>query len=136
MNENQSIGLSRRRLLQAGALLPLGGATAWAQAQESDALAKIHARGSLIVAVYNTMPPFNLDGAGIDVKIAEQLALALGVKLSLMPFNARSGWAVGMAVKKDSTGLARELQAAVNDMSQDGRLTKIFAAQGVPWGAA
>jgi len=278
--------VSRRSLLQAGTALSLGGAMAWAQAEEPDALARIRARGSLIVAVYNTMPPFHVDGAGIDVKIAEQLALALGVKLSLMPFSAgenmeddlrnmvwkghymgfgpadvlmhvpvdkplmdgqkqtlifapyfketvalayrigspprienladlkdlkvavagqtlagwlllgaddgaykeqlmthmddgteaaklllsgavnvaagnsselnsvlkgdkqfrvipmpipraaRSGWAVGMAVKKNSTDLARELQKAINDMSKDGRLTSIFAEQGVPWGAA
>jgi ABC-type amino acid transport substrate-binding protein len=285
-NENQSGTVSRRRLMQAGSLLPLMGTAAWAQAQESDALTRIRTRGSLIVAVYNTMPPFNVNGAGIDVKIAEQLALALGVTLNLMPFNAgesmgddlrnmvwkghylgfgpadvllhvpvdkplmdsqpqalifapyyketvalayrieavprlesladlkgrkvavagqtlagwlligaddgaykeqlstrmddgteaaklllsgdvdvaagnaselhsvlkgdkqfrvipmpiprapRSGWAVGMAVKKNSTSLARELQAAMNNMSTDGRLSHIFAAQGVPWGAA
>ena len=285
-NEPQSSDVSRRRLLQAGVMLPLCGAMTWAAAQDVDALARIQARGSLIVAVYNTLPPFNVNGSGIDVKIAEQLALALGVTLSLMPFNAgesmgddlrnmvwkghylgfgpadvllhvpvdkplmdsekqtlifapyyketvalayhvgnvsrlesltdlkglkvavagqtlagwlllgaeegvlkdqlithmddgtaaanlllsgavnvaagnaselhsvlkgdknfkvipmpiprapRSGWAVGMAVKKDATGLARKLQSVVNDMSTDGRLTKIFAEQSVPWGAA
>lgn len=285
-NKPCSRAMSRRSLLQAGTLLSLGGAMTWAQAQEADALARIRTRGSLIVAVYNAMPPFHVNGAGIDVKIAEQLALALGVKLSLMPFSAgenmeddlrnmvwkghylgfgpadvlmhvpvdkplmdsqkqtlifapyfketvalsyrvestpriesladlkgikvavagqtlagwlllgaddgaykeqlmtrmddgteaakllqsgavsvaagnaselnsvlkgdkqfrvipmpiprapRSGWAVGMAVKKNSTGLARELQTAINDMSKDGRLTKIFSEQGVPWGAA
>lgn len=87
-NETGLNGASRRRLLQAGALLPLCNTMAWAQAQESDALTRIRKRGSLIVAVYNTMPPFNLDGAGIDVQIAEQLALSLGVTLNLMPFNA------------------------------------------------
>lgn len=87
-NETGLNGVSRRRLLQAGALLPLCNTMAWAQAQESDALTRIRKRGSLIVAVYNTMPPFNLDGAGIDVQIAEQLALSLGVTLNLMPFNA------------------------------------------------
>jgi len=87
-NETGLNGVSRRRLLQAGALLPLCSTMAWAQAQESDALTRIRKRGSLIVAVYNTMPPFNLDGAGIDVQIAEQLALSLGVTLNLMPFNA------------------------------------------------
>ncbi len=87
-NETGLNGVSRRRLLQAGALLPLCNTMAWAQAQESDALTRIRKRGSLIVAVYNTMPPFNLDGAGIDVQIAEQLALSLGLTLNLMPFNA------------------------------------------------
>lgn len=87
-NETGLTGVSRRRLIQAGALLPLSGSMAWAQAQESDALTRIRKRGKLIVAVYNTMPPFHADGAGIDVQIAEQLALSLGVTLSLMPFNA------------------------------------------------
>lgn len=286
-NETRLCGVSRRRLLQAGAMLSLGGTTAWAQAQEeSDALTRIRARGSLIVAVYNTMPPFNVEGAGIDVQIAEQLALELGVKLSLLPFSAgenmaddlrnmvwkghylgfgpadvllhvpvdkplmdsqqqvlilapyfketvalayhvghvpqlesladlkglkvavagqtlagwlllgadggayreqlmtrmddgtqaahlllsgevtvaagnaselhsvlkgdkqyrvipipiprapRNGWAVGMAVKKNSTNLARALQSAINKMSSDERLSKIFAGHGVPWSAA
>lgn len=279
-------GIKRRRLLQAVSLLPLSGSVAWAQAQETDALARIRARGSLIVAVYNTMPPFNMEGAGIDVQIAEQLALELGVKLNLLAFNAgenmaddlrnmvwkghylgfgpadvllhvpvdkplmdsqkqvlilapyykesvalahhvghvprlesladlkglqiavagqtlagwlllgadegayreqlvtrmddgtqaarlllsgevkvaagnaselhsvlkgdkqyrviplpvprapRSGWAVGMAVKKDSTNLARALQSVINNMTADERLAKIFAGQGVPWSAA
>ena len=87
-NETGLNGVSRRCLLQVGALLPLCSTMAWAQAQESDALTRIRKRGSLIVAVYTTMPPFNLDGAGIDVQIAEQLALSLGVTLNLMPFNA------------------------------------------------
>jgi ABC-type amino acid transport substrate-binding protein len=87
-NETAVNGVSRRRLIQAGALLPLGGATAWAHAQETEAMARIKKRGSLIVAVYNAMPPFHVEGVGIDVKIAEQLALSLGVKLQLMPFSA------------------------------------------------
>ncbi len=278
--------LSRRCLLQAGALLPMAGASDWALGQEADALERIRKRGSLTVAVYNTMPPFHVDGVGIDVKVAEQLALALGVKLNLMPFNAgesmeddlrnmvwkghylgfgpadvllhvpvdkplmdsqkqtlifapyyketvamayqvdrvpkleslddlkdfkvavagqtlagwlligsdggahsgqlmtrmddgvtaarlllsgevamaagnaselhsvlggnklfrivpmpmprapRNGWAVGMAVKRNATDLARALQTTVNEMAKDDRLAKIFAAQGVPWGAA
>ncbi len=279
-------GVHRRRLLQAGALLTLTGTAAWAQAQEVEALDRIRKRGSLVVAVYNAMPPFHVEGAGIDVKIAEQLALSLGVALNLLPFNAgenmeddlrnmvwkghylgfgpadvllhvpvdkplmdsqkqalifapyyketvalaydvervpqlesladlknhkvavagqtlagwlligsdegayreqlmtrmedgataarlllsgevavaagnaselhsvlkgnkryrvipmpiprapRNGWAVGMAVKKNATDLARALQSTVNDMAKDGRLSGIFAAQGVPWGAA
>jgi len=280
------IGMSRRRLLQAGTALSFGGAIGLAQAQETDALTRIRKRGSLVVAVYNAMPPFHVNGAGIDVSIAEQLALALGVTLSLLPFNAgesmeddlrnmvwkghylgfgpadvlmhvpvdkplmdsqkqslifapyyketialayrvgdvprlesladlkglkvavagqtlagwlllgaddgaykeqlmthmddgtaaasmllsgevnvaagnaselhsvlkgnkqfkvipmpiprapRSGWAVGLAVKKNSTDLARELQTAINSMSTDGRISKIFSEQGVPWAAA
>ena len=285
-NETGSIRVRRRSLLQAATVLPLSGAMVWAQAQEPDALARIRARGSLIVAVYNVMPPFHLDGAGIDVRIAEQLAHELGVKLQLMPFNAgenmeddlrnmvwkghylgfgpadvllhvpvdkplldsqkqvlifapyyretvalahhvgrvpqlesmtdlknlkvavagqtlagwlligadggayreqlvtrmedgtaaarlllseevavaagnaselhsvlkgnpqyrvipmpmprtpRAGWAVGMAVKRNATDLARALQSAVNNMTKDDRMAKIFAAHGVPWAAA
>ena len=285
-HETRLTSLKRRSLLQAGALLPLAGAMPWAQAQEPDALERIRKRGSLIVAVYNTMPPFNVEGAGIDVLIAEQLAREVGVNLSLMPFSAgenmeddlrnmvwkghylgfgpadvllhvpvdkplidsqkqvlifapyfketvsiayaverfpkfesladlkdhkvavagqtlagwlllgadggaykeqlmtrmddgvtaarmllsgevtvaagnaselhsvlkgnpqykviplpqprapRNGWAVGMAVKKNATELARVLQSAVNAMAQDQRLSRIFASQGVPWGAA
>lgn len=286
-HENKVSGMKRRSLLQAAALLPLSGPVAWAQAQDSsDAMARIRARGSLIVAVYNTMPPFNMNGAGIDVQIAEQLAHELGVKLNLLPFNAgegmeddlrnmvwkghylgfgpadvllhvpvdkplmdsqkqvlilapyyketvamayqvgrvprldsladlkglkvavagqtlagwlllgaddgayreqlmtrmddgteaarlllsgevavaagnaselhsvlkgdkqyrvipmpiprapRNGWAVGMAVKKNATDLARALQTAVNNMSKDDRMSKIFAGQSVPWAAA
>jgi ABC-type amino acid transport substrate-binding protein len=278
---------TRRHLLQAAAVLPFGGLMAGAQAQDqSEALARIRARGSLSVAVYKSMPPFHVDGAGIDVKIAEQLAQELGVKLNLLPFSAgenmqddlrnmvwkghylgfgpadvmlhvpvdkplmdsqkqvlifapyyretvalaydvtklpqldsladlkgqkvavagqtlagwlligadggayreqlstrmddgvaaaqlllagqvavaageaselhsalkgnpqyrvipipiprasRNGWAVGMAVKKNATDLARALQSAVNTMSQDNRLAKIFAGHDVPWGAA
>ena len=279
-------GVRRRSLLQAATMLPLSGAMAWAQEQESDALARIRARGTLIVAVYNVMPPFHVDGARIDARIAEQLAHELGVKLQLMPFNAgenmeddlrnmvwkghylgfgpadvllhvpvdkplmdsqkqvlifapycretvalahhvgsvpqlegmadlknlkvavagqtlagwlligadggayreqlltrmedgtaaarlllseevavaagnaselhsvlkgspqyrvvpmpmprtpRAGWAVGMALKRNATDLARALQSAVNNMTKDDRMAKIFAAHHVPWTAA
>lgn len=78
----------RRRLLQAALALPLLGAGAATRAQEPEALARIRARGSLSVAVYHAMPPFHVNGVGIDVALAEQLALELGVKLSLLPFNA------------------------------------------------
>lgn len=78
----------RRRLLQAALALPLLGAGAATRAQEPEALARIRARGSLTVAVYHAMPPFHVKGVGIDVGLAEQLALELGVKLNLLPFNA------------------------------------------------
>jgi len=282
---NSHRALTRRHLLHAAALLPLGGLMGAAQAQERDALERIRTRGSLSVAVYNAMPPFHASGAGIDVLIAEQLANALGVKLNLLPFSAgenmgddlrnmvwkghylgfgpadvllhvpvdkplmdsekqtlifapyyketvalayrigpipridsladlkglkvavpgqtlagwlllgaddgayreqlitrmddgtqaarlllsadvdvaagnaselhsvlkgdkqfrviplpiprapRNGWAVGMAVKRNAPELARALQAAVNSMAADSRLSQIFASQGVPWTA-
>jgi ABC-type amino acid transport substrate-binding protein len=78
----------RRRLLQAALALPLLGAGAATRAQEPEALARIRARGSLTVAVYHAMPPFHVKGVGVDVDLAEQLALELGVKLNLLPFNA------------------------------------------------
>ena len=40
------------------------------------------------MAVYNDMPPFHVAGRGIDVELATALAKALGVQLSLLPFNA------------------------------------------------
>jgi ABC-type amino acid transport substrate-binding protein len=43
----------------------------------------------------------------------------------------RSGWAVGMAVRKDDTDMAKLLQAAMNDMKQSGELKAIFARHGV-----
>lgn len=80
--------MTRRHLLQAAAMLPLGGLLGAAQAQEAEALERIRTRGSLSVAVYNAMPPFHDGGVGIDVQIAEHLAKALGVKLNLLPFSA------------------------------------------------
>lgn len=50
-----------------------------------------------------------------------------------MPRAPRNGWAVGMAVKKESEELARTLQAAVNKLALDGRLANVFAAARVPW---
>ena len=51
-------------------------------------LSKVRERGSLIVAMYHDMPPFHVAGKGIDVELAQALADGLGVKLSLLPFNA------------------------------------------------
>lgn len=43
----------------------------------------------------------------------------------------RSGWAVGMAVRKDDTEMARLLQAAINEMKASGELKAIFEKHGV-----
>ena len=51
-------------------------------------LDRIRERGTLIVALYKDMPPFHVDGKGIDVELAQALADALGVRLSMLPFNA------------------------------------------------
>jgi ABC-type amino acid transport substrate-binding protein len=83
-----SVNLHRRQ-----AIVALGGSAAasWllpAVAQEASSLDKIRARGSISVGVYNALPPFHANGVGIDVRIAQELAKDLGVKLSLLPFNA------------------------------------------------
>jgi ABC-type amino acid transport substrate-binding protein len=74
----------RNALLGTAALL-----APWAvQAQEKTGLERIKARGRLVVGVYNEMPPFHVGGKGIDIDLAGALAKALGLELSLLPFNA------------------------------------------------
>lgn len=78
----------RRTWLQ-GSAAALAAAAAWpVLAQDKPALQRIRERGSLVVGVYNDMPPFNVGGEGIDVALAGALAQALGLKLSLLPFQA------------------------------------------------
>ena len=79
--------MTRRRLLLAGAAALTASALP-ALAQDKPALQRIRERGSLVVGVYNAMPPFHAGGQGIDVALAGALAQALEVKLSLLPFNA------------------------------------------------
>lgn len=43
----------------------------------------------------------------------------------------RSGWAVGLAVRKDDTEMGRLLQAAMNELAESGELKAIFARHGV-----
>jgi cystine transport system substrate-binding protein len=43
----------------------------------------------------------------------------------------RSGWAIGMAVRKDDIEIAKKLQAAMNEMAANGELKAIFAKYGV-----
>lgn len=45
----------------------------------------------------------------------------------------REGWAVGMAVKKESEDLAHALQGAVNALADSGELGRMFAAAKVGW---
>ena len=71
--------------------LRLGGAAAlaaWVPLAPAATLGKVQARGALIVGIYEAMPPFHMAGQGIDVELAQALADGLGVKLSLLPFNA------------------------------------------------
>jgi len=51
-------------------------------------LARVRERGVLTVGIYHDMPPFHVDGKGIDVELARSLAESLGVKLALLPFHA------------------------------------------------
>ena len=51
-------------------------------------LPRVLERGLLKVGLYHDMPPFHVDGRGIDVELARALAEALGVKATLLPFHA------------------------------------------------
>lgn len=81
-------GLRRRTLL----LSALGAGAAAAlparAAEPTPTLDRLRERGRLSVAVYNDLPPFHVAGQGIEVDLAEALAAALGLKLSLLPFQA------------------------------------------------
>jgi len=89
----QPVATQRRRqvLSLLGALAAAGAAPAWAQTDLTD-LARIRASGVLKVAVYKANAPFS-DGpgtylVGLDVSIAQALAKELGLRLSLLPFDA------------------------------------------------
>ncbi len=69
-------------------LLGVAGAACLPLSAGATTLAKVKERGSLIVGIYQDMPPFNVAGKGIDIDIAQALAEALQVKLSLLPFHA------------------------------------------------
>ncbi len=79
-------GVDRRACLRG--LLGVAGAALLPLAAGATTLAKVRERGSLIVGIYEDMPPFHVAGKGIDIDIAGELAEALQVKLSLLPFNA------------------------------------------------
>jgi ABC-type amino acid transport substrate-binding protein len=80
-----------------------------------------------------------LKGGSLDAVLATRAQIESVMKgdpafpLQEVPFDRlpRGGWAVGMAVKKDNLGLARKLQAALNDMAASGELKTIFAKYGV-----
>lgn len=58
------------------------------RAQDLSGLARVRQRGSLVVALYHDMPPFHVNGEGIDVQLARAVAAQLGVGVSLLPFHA------------------------------------------------
>ena len=80
-----------------------------------------------------------LKAGGLDAVLATRAQIESVMKgdpafpLQDVPFDRlpRGGWAIGMAVRKDNLGLARQLQAALNDMVANGELRTIFAKYGV-----
>ena len=80
-----------------------------------------------------------LKAGGLDAVLATRAQIESVMKgdpafpLQDVPFDRlpRGGWAIGMAVKKDNVGLARRLQAALNDLAASGELKTIFAKYGV-----
>lgn len=79
---------NRRRLLaQLGSLGALTTLPVLARAQET-ALERVRRLGRLSVGVYHELPPFHVDGRGIEVELAAALARQLGVQPSLLPFHA------------------------------------------------
>ena len=77
-------------------------------------------------------------GAAANASELEHV-LAGDARFTLEPLpvpRMRDGWAVGMAVKKDATDLARALQAAVNQLAESGALREMFARANVAWRGA
>ncbi|MEJ8825802.1 transporter substrate-binding domain-containing protein [Variovorax humicola] len=77
--------LSRRTCLRWIGAASLGASSLVSRAAPLD---RIRERGVLTVALYKDMPPFHVDGKGIDAELAQALADSLGVKLSMLPFGA------------------------------------------------
>ncbi|MEK8032781.1 transporter substrate-binding domain-containing protein [Ideonella sp. DXS29W] len=82
-------GWTRRRWCGAALGLPLWAAATGARAQpDSHRLARIRERGSLIVGLYQDMPPFHADGRGIDMALGQALAQQMGLGFRPLPFQA------------------------------------------------
>ena len=75
--------------------------------------------------------------AGLGSELESVLAGDPGVVITPLPtlHNARDGWAVGLAVKKDAATLAQALQQAVDGLASDGRMKRIFAQANLAWRA-
>jgi len=80
-----------RRQLVLGLLPLLAGMGAAHAQEEPSGLERIRANGALKVALYNDFPPFSAKSAqgmqGLDVSLAQALARAMGLQLSLLPFD-------------------------------------------------
>jgi ABC-type amino acid transport substrate-binding protein len=82
----ESTNPTRRRCLRW--LGAAAAATTVPQALSATPLARVRERGVLTVGLYHDMPPFNINGAGIDVELAMALAESLSVRLAPLPFHA------------------------------------------------
>lgn len=86
--------ISRRQWLTVAAAACLGGGlvAVSAQAQELFDLDKVRASGILKVALYKDNAPYSdgkgQDMTGVDAALAQALATEMGLKLSLLPFDA------------------------------------------------
>ncbi len=86
--------ISRRQWLTGAAAACLGGGLVAvpAQAQELFDLDKVRASGILKVALYKDNAPYSdgkgQDMTGVDAALAQALATEMGLKLSLLPFDA------------------------------------------------
>jgi len=75
--------------------------------------------------------------AGLGSELESVLGGDPGIVIAPLPtlHNARDGWAVGLAVKKDAQTLAQALQKAVDDAGASGRMKEIFAKGRLAWRA-
>jgi ABC-type amino acid transport substrate-binding protein len=86
--------ISRRQWLTGAVAVCLGGGliAVPAQAQELFDLDKVRASGILKIALYKDNAPYSdgkgQDMTGVDVALAQALATEMGLKLSLLPFDA------------------------------------------------
>jgi ABC-type amino acid transport substrate-binding protein len=83
-----SAAITRRDCLRRFGAACVAGAAALPLHLSAAPLERVRERGVLSVGIYHDMPPFHVDGRGIDVELARALADGLGVKLALLPFHA------------------------------------------------
>jgi ABC-type amino acid transport substrate-binding protein len=78
----------RRAFLQRGAAAALALALPAVRAAQGGDWARIRQRGSLVVGLYQEMPPFHDGGRGIDAELGRALAAEMGLGFSALPFAA------------------------------------------------